>query len=187
MASSKLGAPCPENTIRSSLAPPSNTARAALVERERLLIEKMRFMSEASYRHRLKIELELGDVRRRLERLASQTERNGARSPDRTHSEFRKDSRAKGAPMPTVCRVPPQPDNRKKQEASPRSPLGRLYDRLVAMCVVETTAASYSGMRSWKTEPCRVLLRLLAKPVVPATSMDLDSSLASAPPRFPLP
>ena len=76
--------PRPENTIRSSLTPPSNTVRAALFERERLLTEKLRFMSEGSYRHRLKVELELGDTRRKLERLASQTERRGARSPDRT-------------------------------------------------------------------------------------------------------
>jgi hypothetical protein len=170
MASSQPGAPRPENTIRSSLAPPSNTVRAALVERERLLIEKMRFMSEASSRHRLKIELELGDVRRRLERLASQTAPNGAPSPDRTRSEFRKGSLAKGAPMPTVCRVPPQPDNKKKKEASRRSSLGRFYDRLVAMCVVETTAAAQSGIHSWKTEPCRLLLRLLATPALQARS-----------------
>jgi hypothetical protein len=36
-------------------------------------------------------------------------------------------------------------------------------DRLIAMCVVETTAAAQSGMSSWKTKPCRVLLRLLTK------------------------
>ena len=178
MASSQLGAPRPENTIRSSLAPPSNTVRAALFERERLLTEKLRFMSEASYRHRLKIELELGDTRRKLERLASQTGRIGARSPDRTRSEFRKDSCAKGAPMPSVIRVP-QPDTKMKQHASPRSRLGRFYDRLVAMCVVETTAASYSGMRSWKTEPCRLLLRLIAKPAVPSTEISFDASLFS--------
>jgi hypothetical protein len=142
--------------------------RMALLERERLLIEKIRFMGEAWYRHRLKVELELGDVRRKLERLASRTERNGARSPDRTRFELRKDSRAKGAPTPPVTRVP-EPETKKRQQAPPRSPLGRFHDRLVAMCVVETTAASYSGMRSWKTEPCRVLLRFLAKPVVSTT------------------
>ena len=178
MASSQLGAPRPENTKRSSLAPPSNTVRAALFERERLLTEKLRFMSEASNRHRLKVELELGDTRRKLERLASQTGRIDARSPDRTRSEFRKDSCAKGAPMPSVIRVP-QPDTKMKQHASPRSRLGRFYDRLVAMCVVETTAASYSGMRSWKTEPCRLLLRLLAKPAVPSTEISFDASLFS--------
>jgi hypothetical protein len=167
MASSQLGALRPRNTIRSSLAPPSNTVRAALFERERLLTEKLRFMGEASYRHRLKIELELGDTRRKLERLASQTGGIDARSPDRTRSEFRKDSCAKGAPMPSVIRVP-QPDIKMKQHASPRSRLGRFYDRLVAMCVVETTAASYSGMRSWKTEPCRLLLRLIAPHKAPS-------------------
>ena len=166
MASSQLGTPSPETTIRSSLAPPSNTVRAALLARERLLIEKIRFMGEAWHRHRLTIELELGDVRRKLERLASPTRRNRERSPDRTRSEFRKDTPPKGAPTPPVSRVS-LPETRKKQQALPRSPLVRLYDRLVAMCVVETTAASYSGMRSWKTEPCRVLLRLLAKPEYP--------------------
>src|SRR5262245_60341611 len=165
MASSPLGTPYPENRILSSVAPSSSTVRAALLERERLLIE---ILSEASYRHRLKIELELGDIRRKLARLTSRTERNGARSPDRTRSEFHNDSRAKGAPVPPVTRVP-EPDLKKKQQAPPRPPLGRIYDRLVAMCVVETTAASYSGMSSWKTEPCRVLLRFLAKPVVPTT------------------
>ena len=184
MASSHLGAPCPANTIRSSLAPSLNTVRAALLERERLLSEKIRFLSETPSRNRLKVELELVDVRRKLERLASQAERNGARSPERMRSELRKDSLAKGAPMPPVCRVPPQSDFRKKQEASPRSPLGRFYDRLVAICVVETTAVSYSGLRSWKTEPCRLLLRLLAKPVVTPTEMDYQSPFASAPPRF---
>ena len=179
MASSRLGAPRPENTKRSSLAPSSNTVRAALFERERLLTEKLRFMGEPSYRHRLKIELELVDTRRKLERLASQTGRIDARSPDRTRSEFRKDSCAKGAPMPSVIRVPAEPDTKMKQHASPRSRLGRFYDRLVAMCVVETTAASYSGMRSWKTEPCRLLLRLLAKPAVPSTEISFDASLFS--------
>ena len=175
MASSPLGTPYPENPIRSSFAPASNTVRAALVERERLLIESLRLIGEAPYRHRLKIESELGDIRRRLQRLASQAQRNGARSPERMLSELRKDSFAKGAPMPPVCRVPPQPDFRKKQEASPRSHLGRFYDRLVAMCVVETTAVSYSGMRSWKTEPCRLLLRLIAKPAVPQHRSDEEA------------
>jgi hypothetical protein len=166
VVTSQLGAPAPENTRGSSLAPASNTVRAALLARERLLIEQVRFVGEAWHRHRLKIELELSDVRRKLERLAAPTQRNGARSLDRTRSEFRKEALAKGAPTPPVCRVPP-PETKKQPQRSPRSALGRLYDRLVAMCVVETTAASYSGLRSWKTEPCRVLLRLLAKPVVP--------------------
>jgi hypothetical protein len=142
--------------------------RAALLERERLLIERLRFISEASYRHRLKLELELGDIRGRLERLAFRTQRNGARSPDRTRPEFRKDPSGKGAPMPNVTRVS-QPDAKKKQPAPPQSRLDRFYDRLVAMCVVETTAASYSGIRSWKTEPCKLLLRLFAKPAVRST------------------
>jgi hypothetical protein len=47
-----------------------------------------------------------------------------------------------------------------EQKAKPRS-RWRLRDRLVAMCVVETTAAMQSGMSSWKTKPCRLLLRLL--------------------------
>ena len=51
--------------------------------------------------------------------------------------------------------------SRKKGAAAP-SRLNRFHGRLVAMCIVETTAASYSGMRSWKTEPCRLLLRLIA-------------------------
>jgi hypothetical protein len=169
MASPQMGAPRPENTIRSSLAPSWNTVRAALFERERLLIERLQFISEASYRHRLKIESELGDIRRKLERLASQTGRNGAPSRDRTRSEFRKDALAKGAPVPPVSRVS-EPDTKKKQQASPRSRLGRFYDRLIAMCVVEATAARQSGMRSWKTEPCRILLRILTKPSEPRDS-----------------
>jgi len=161
MASSPLGTPYPENTTRSSFAPASNTVRAALLEQERLLFEKIRFIGEASNRERLKVELELGDVRRKLKRLPPQTGRNAARSPDRTRSETRNDSRAKGAPIPTVCRVP-EPVTKKRQQGAPRSLLGRFHDRLVAMCVVETIAASYSGMPSWKTEPCRVLLGLLS-------------------------
>jgi hypothetical protein len=159
--------------------------RVALLEQERLLIEKIRFLGDASNRYRLKVESELAVVRRRLERLASQIGRNDPRTPDRTRPELPKDSPAKGTPVPTVCRVPER-EIKKKPQAPPRPLLGRFYDRLVSMCVVETTAVSYSGMRSWKTEPCRVLLRLLAKPVVPATPMDLDSSPASAPPRFPV-
>jgi hypothetical protein len=38
-----------------------------------------------------------------------------------------------------------------------------LFQGLIAMCVVETTAAAQSGMRSWKTKPCRLILRLLTK------------------------
>jgi hypothetical protein len=92
--------------------------RAALFERERLLIESLRFFSEASYRRRLKIESELGDIRRKLQRLASQAQRNGARLPDRTHSEFRKDSSSKGAPMPNVTRVSP-PGTKKRNRRRP--------------------------------------------------------------------
>jgi hypothetical protein len=47
------------------------------------------------------------------------------------------------------------------RKASSRSRL--FQDRLIAMCVVETTAATQSGMSSWKTEPCRLILRLLTK------------------------
>jgi hypothetical protein len=167
MAGPQLGAPCQVNTIRGSLAPALSTVRAALFERERSLFEKLRFMSEASYRDRVNVESELSDIRRKLERLAVQTRRNGARSPDRNRPEYRKDSIAKGAALPNVTRVPP-PDTKKKKEAPRRSRLGRLYDRLVSTCVVETTAATQSGMSSWKTEPCRVLLHLLAKPTLSA-------------------
>jgi hypothetical protein len=55
-----------------------------------------------------------------------------------------------------------QPD--KKKEAMAPSRMDRLHGRLVSMCVVETTAARYSGKRSWKTQPCRILLRMLTKP-----------------------
>jgi hypothetical protein len=92
--------------------------RAALFERERLLIESLRFISEASHRRRLKIESELGDIRRKLQHLASQAQRNGARLPDRTPVEFRKDSSGKGAPIPNVTRVSP-PDTKKKPQAPP--------------------------------------------------------------------
>jgi len=36
--------------------------------------------------------------------------------------------------------------------------------RLIALCVIEIIAATQSGKTSWKTKPCRLLLRLLAKP-----------------------
>ena len=49
----------------------------------------------------------------------------------------------------------------KMMEQAPQSRLNRFHNRLLTMCVVETTAASQSGMNSWKTEPCRVLLRIL--------------------------
>jgi hypothetical protein len=38
-----------------------------------------------------------------------------------------------------------------------------LQDRLIAVRVVETTAATQSVMSSWKTKSCRLLLRLLTK------------------------
>jgi hypothetical protein len=60
--------------------------------------------------------------------------------------------------------------SRKKDDAAAQSRLNRFHDRLVAMCTVETTAAAQSGITSWKTEPCRLLLRLLAKPAVQARS-----------------
>ena len=59
----------------------------------------------------------------------------------------------------------------KKQKAAPRSRLRRQHDRLVAMCIVEATAATQSGTSSWKTEPYRLLLRLLTTP--PWTLSDL--------------
>jgi hypothetical protein len=58
----------------------------------------------------------------------------------------------------------------KKKGAVAQSRLNHFHDRLVAICVVETTAAAQSGMHSWKTEPCRLLLRLLAKPALQARS-----------------
>jgi hypothetical protein len=47
---------------------------------------------------------------------------------------------------------------RQKAKAPSRSRL--FQDRIIAMCVVETTAAAHSGIASWKTKPCRLLLRL---------------------------
>jgi hypothetical protein len=60
--------------------------------------------------------------------------------------------------------------SKKKKGAAAQSRLDGFHDRLVAMCVVETTAAAQSGIHSWKTEPCRLLLRLLAKPALQARS-----------------
>jgi len=57
-----------------------------------------------------------------------------------------------------------QHDSNFEQKERRPSRLRMLRDRLVAMCVVETKAAMQSGMNSWKTKPCRLLLRLLAKP-----------------------
>lgn len=56
--------------MRASFAPPSDAMRAAaLVEREEMLTEEIRFLCEASYRRRQEIELELCDIRRNLELL----------------------------------------------------------------------------------------------------------------------
>jgi hypothetical protein len=60
--------------------------------------------------------------------------------------------------------------SRKKTKAVAQSRLSRFHDHLVAMCVVETTAAAQSGIHSWKTEPCRLLLRVLSKPALQAES-----------------
>jgi len=62
-----------------------------------------------------------------------------------------------------------QPSGKKKGAAAP-SRLNRFHNRLVAMCIVETTAAAQSGIHSWKTEPCRLLLRMLSKPALQAGS-----------------
>jgi hypothetical protein len=57
-----------ENTIRRSSVPPSDATRAAaLIEREEMLADEIRFVGEASYRRRQEIELELSDIRRGLE------------------------------------------------------------------------------------------------------------------------
>ena len=59
-----------ENTIRRSSVPPSDATRAAaLIEREEMLVDEIRFVGEASYRRREEIELDLSDVRRALELL----------------------------------------------------------------------------------------------------------------------
>ena len=50
-----------------------------------------------------------------------------------------------------------------KKKATPQSRINRLHGRLVSMCVVETTAAAHSGKSSWKTEPCRLLLKVLTR------------------------
>jgi hypothetical protein len=52
-----------------------------------------------------------------------------------------------------------------KHHKPPQSRLERIRDRLMSACVVEITAASQSGVSSWRTEPYRVLLRVLAKSV----------------------
>jgi hypothetical protein len=56
------------------LRPHSDAVRAAaLLDRQELLIEQVRFMSEASYRRRQEIDLELCDIRRELGRLGFQS------------------------------------------------------------------------------------------------------------------
>ena len=50
--------------------PPSDAMRtAALIEREGMLLDEIRFIDEASYRRRQEIELELSDIRRGLKFL----------------------------------------------------------------------------------------------------------------------
>jgi hypothetical protein len=57
-----------------------------------------------------------------------------------------------------------QSSDKNKDQNRKASSRSRLFqDRLIAMCVVETTAAAQSGMSSWKTKPCRLILRLLTK------------------------
>ena len=69
---------------------------------------------------------------------------------------------ASQAPRPFRAKPVSQGTQTSEQKAKPPS-RWRLRDRLVAMCVVETTAATQSGVSSWKTKPCRLLLRLLTK------------------------
>jgi hypothetical protein len=58
------------NLALKSFAPPSDLMRAAaLLEREELLNEEVRFASDSSYRRRLEIEAELSDIRREITRL----------------------------------------------------------------------------------------------------------------------
>jgi hypothetical protein len=52
-------------------SPPSNVARAALLEREELLTEEARHLDGASYRRLCEIEAELADIHRLLEGLGS--------------------------------------------------------------------------------------------------------------------
>jgi hypothetical protein len=65
--------PNPNRTLK-SFAPQSDLMRAAaLLEREELLNEEVRFAGDASYRRRLEIETELSEIRRELERLGFQS------------------------------------------------------------------------------------------------------------------
>jgi hypothetical protein len=50
-------------------SPPSEAARAALLEREELLAEEVRHLDGASYRRRCEIEDELAQIHRLLEGL----------------------------------------------------------------------------------------------------------------------
>jgi hypothetical protein len=52
-------------------SPPSDVARAALLEREERLAEEARHLDGASYRRLCEIEAELADVHRLLEGLGS--------------------------------------------------------------------------------------------------------------------
>jgi hypothetical protein len=57
-----------KHTIRRSFVPPSDAIRAAaLIEREEMLFDEIRFVDDASVPRRQKIELELSDIRRDLE------------------------------------------------------------------------------------------------------------------------
>jgi hypothetical protein len=53
--------------------PPYAVRGVVLHEREELLTQQLLFVSEASYRRREQIELELCDIRRELERLGFQS------------------------------------------------------------------------------------------------------------------
>ena len=56
--------------IRTSCAPLSDAMRAAaLIDREEMLVDEIRFVDEASIRWRQDIDLELSDIRRDLELL----------------------------------------------------------------------------------------------------------------------
>jgi hypothetical protein len=52
-------------------SPPSDEARAALLEREELLAEEARHLHAASYRRLCEIEAELADIHRLLEGFGS--------------------------------------------------------------------------------------------------------------------
>ena len=54
-----------------------------------------------------------------------------------------------------------KPANNRKAKTPSRL---RVFEaRLIALCVIEITAARQSGVSSWKTKPCRLLLRVLTK------------------------